>query len=295
MLPTLIGYLIRRFYYPSKYFKDPSFFIFENTNKINENKIKTKIDDFLSSPTKNEELLFLKLMLIINDINQMKNEETDKIKIRDFHEDDFVILRTLNTRKNTFFYFVIHLDSFYTFMMKKIVNSDKNEREINFCQNYHHRCMTQFYGFLKEKENIIGFLYEYQSNGPFSIHHTTSEIYSLTTIIRLFNSIEYLQSKELIHRDLKPYNILINHDNVPFVSDFDTIRSIKNEKTNEPEKEFTQDIGSILYSSPEQDESNIISYSTDIYSFGLIIYYLFEKNICGEIHIYIKKKNAFNQ
>ena len=40
---------------------------------------------------------------------------------------------------------------------------------------------------------------------------------------------------------------------------------------------MTNGIGSILYTSPEQDEGGYISFGTDIYSFGLIIYFLYEK------------------
>ena len=40
---------------------------------------------------------------------------------------------------------------------------------------------------------------------------------------------------------------------------------------------MTVDVGTPKYRSPEQDSDIIISYSTDIYSFWLTIYFLFKK------------------
>ena len=43
---------------------------------------------------------------------------------------------------------------------------------------------------------------------------------------------------------------------------------------------MTGDLGSTLYASPEQERGEILSYATDIYSFGLILYFLYEnKNL----------------
>ena len=164
--------------------------------------------------------------------------------------------------------------------MKVVFNpnlKNKNfKHEVEFCKSYFHRCLTMFYGFLMKNGKIIGFVYEYMCNGTLYDYYTSkknevNEILIKTSLSRISQGIEYLHSNFLIHRDLKPSNILLNHDNLPFISDFDTIKCIYNEV------EKTNDIGSVLYSSPEQDASENVSYPTDIYSFGLIIFFLFEK------------------
>ena len=81
----------------------------------------------------------------------------------------------------------------------------------------------------------------------------------------------YKNSNNLIHRDIKPTNIFIDHNYLPYISDFETIRE------HGTDESMTDDIGSILFSSPEQDKSKNVSFQTDIYSFGLLIYYLYEK------------------
>ena len=50
-------------------------------------------------------------------------------------------------------------------MMKKIYPiANEFDHEIEFCKNYSHRCFTPFYGFVRENNNIIGFIYKFMSN-----------------------------------------------------------------------------------------------------------------------------------
>ena len=183
--------------------------------------------------------------------------------------------------------------------MKKMNNPDNMtspfKREIKFCENYAHRCLTKFYGFITYKEKITGFIYEYMANDSLSTYikknkGKVSELFSLMTINRIFQGINFLHSNSLIHRDIKPSNILIDHDFVPFISDYETIRPASDE--NVSADQMTGDIGSQLYTSPEQDKGDIISYQTDIYSFGLILYFLSEKKhmrLNENLDVYFKK------
>lgn len=86
----------------------------------------------------------------------------------------------------------------------------------------------------------------------------------------MIQGIDYLHSNKLVHRDLKPTNILIDHDFIPYISDFDAIRHPK-------EKEDVS-LDPMSYMSPEQFKGKNVSYPIDIYSFGLIFYYLYEKD-----------------
>ena len=148
-------------------------------------------------------------------------------------------------------------------------------REIELLNNPH-RSLTPIYGILLKESNIIGLVYEFMSNGSLNCYlenRKFDEIYMLMIIYRLFNGIYHLHSNELIHRDLKPGNILIDHDGLPYISDFETVRPL-----DFSVDVLTVDIGSMQYSSPEQAKSENISYSTDIYSFGQIIRFLLEKH-----------------
>lgn len=202
-----------------------------------------------------------------------------------FNEKDFIELRLVSGNSDVSFYLVIHIKSFHVFMMKKIIfdkNSNNKSHEIEFDKEYSHRCLTPFYGFVRKEEIIVGFIYEFMSNGTLvdfinknenENENKEEEIFCYMTMIRIAEAIKYLHSNSLIHRDIKPLNILVDHNNIPYLSDFDTIRKIDNSTS-----EIASDIGSIIYTSPEQYSDVVYSFPADIYSFGQIIYFIFEKN-----------------
>ena len=73
---------------------------------------------------------------------------------------------------------------------------------------------------------------------------------------------------------------MIDHDFIPYVSDFDQIRHVI---VDEKSEEITGDIGSTNYASPEQLKNQNVSYPTDIFSLGRVIYYIYEKEHMVEL------------
>lgn len=270
----IAGYLIRRYFYPTTYFNDPSFFTFDSQANTSETQLKNKIENYLLSKTEDDKKKnFLQLF--------QSKEEDNNNAIHEFNEKDFIILRIIYSCNEAVYYLAIHIESLYIFMLKKTFENAERGHEHDFCQNYSHRCFCHFYGFLKRNNEKIGYIYEYLSNGSLHSYIASnidkkSQLFNLITINRIAQGIEYLQKNNLIHRNLKPSNILLDHNNIPYITDFDTIRHIINEDDPEYDLAMTNDIGSVLYSSPEQDEGDYISFPTDIYSYGLIIYYILE-------------------
>ena len=280
-ISTILVFLVRRFFCPTKYFKDQTFFNFHD-DKSNEKEIKLSIQKQLN-PNKekvDDKISFVKNLSKIDD--KISNESKQKKQNLEFQKGDFIILRTILNKGNASFNLVIHCGSLHIFMMKKVNELDDFKHEIDFCSNYHHRCLTPFYGFVKDKnkEKIIGFIYEYMSNDNLCTFLTSMPdkqnniIFIMTSIIRIFEGIEYLHSNSLIHRDIKPANILIDHDYLPYISDYYTIRYLDESDTS---TSMTNDLGSLQYTSPEQDNGVNVSYPTDIFSFGLVLYYIFKK------------------
>lgn len=100
-------------------------------------------------------------------------------------------------------------------------------------------------------------------------------IFDLNKRIHFFkqinSGINYLHSKNVIHRDLKPSNILIGFDEKIKISDFGM--SINNEYYRD--SYISSDlIGTYLYTAPESINDNIYSFSSDIYSLGIILFEL---------------------
>jgi serine/threonine protein kinase len=88
--------------------------------------------------------------------------------------------------------------------------------------------------------------------------------------------LEYIHSKNVIHRDLKPANILIVDKKVK-IGDFGLSKSVGKSVDNNLtidtlEGNLTGEMGSVLYSSPEQYEGGEYDYRTDIYSLGIILF-----------------------
>ena len=72
----------------------------------------------------------------------------------------------------------------------------------------------------------------------------------------------------VIHRDLKPQNILIDSQGTVYVTDFGIAKSAEAGGLT-----LTgQIMGTPEYMSPEQAEGRTVDYRTDIYSFGLVLY-----------------------
>lgn len=246
----IAGFLIRRYFYPTNYFSNPSFFNFNNQTNLEEKNTKISIDGFLFSESMSDYDDF-QLEIKTNKKNQT-NQTTE------FKKSDFILLRTIVAKETASIYLVIHIETLYVFCMKELnlVEERFREHEIEFCEKYSHRCMTHFYGFIKEENIIKGFIYEFMSNGSllsYIKNKQSNDIFQKTTIIRLFQCLDYLFQNSLIHRDIKPGNILIDHDFIPFISDFETVRNVNQEGDNSTNEKMTNDIGSCPYMSPEQN------------------------------------------
>ncbi|MBL8815211.1 MAG: protein kinase [Planctomyces sp.] len=116
---------------------------------------------------------------------------------------------------------------------------------------------------------------------PDRIHQRTAQLHLvLKTMAVISDAVACFQRRGLIHRDLKPDNILIDRDGVPRIVDFglarlssDTSEGTSWHRGQTMEGEF---LGTPAYASPEQIQGSpdAIDIRTDVYSLGVILYEL---------------------
>ncbi|KAG9142496.1 hypothetical protein Leryth_017004 [Lithospermum erythrorhizon] len=76
---------------------------------------------------------------------------------------------------------------------------------------------------------------------------------------------EECRGSPIIHRDMRPSNILLTHDYVPMLGDFGLA------KWNISDDVETRILGTFGYLAPEYAENGIVSVRTDVYAFGIIL------------------------
>lgn len=96
----------------------------------------------------------------------------------------------------------------------------------------------------------------------------------LGTVLSLFeriaSALSYVHDFNVIHRDLKPHNILIDADGRPLLTDFGVSLDLVSSLTR-----FTgefQLVGTPVYMSPEQIQREPFDHRADIYAFGIMLY-----------------------
>ena len=91
---------------------------------------------------------------------------------------------------------------------------------------------------------------------------------TLSIAIQICKALVHAHDNSIIHRDIKPHNILLAKDGVAKVTDF----GIAKATTNKTLTLSGRTIGSVHYFSPEQARGGYVDFRTDLYSLGCVIY-----------------------
>jgi len=127
---------------------------------------------------------------------------------------------------------------------------------------------------------------EYLKNG--SLEERIKAGMTLPDVLNLMETVagclDYLHKRKIIHRDVKPANILFHEDGTPKLTDFGIAKMVAREQ------DLTMDgsaLGSPYYLSPEQAASRPLDGRSDIYSLGIVFYEMLtgRKPFQGESHV----------
>ena len=92
---------------------------------------------------------------------------------------------------------------------------------------------------------------------------------ALELLVNIGNALDFAHKRGIIHRDVKPQNILFRRDGTALLSDFGIAKEVQ------IDTELTSTgtiLGSPFYMSPEQAEGMKVDGRTDIYSLGVMFY-----------------------
>ena len=91
---------------------------------------------------------------------------------------------------------------------------------------------------------------------------------ALYFVNQILSALKHAHSKGVIHRDIKPQNIMLLKDGTIKVTDFGIARFSRNETQTMTDRA----IGSVHYIAPEQAKGSVIDEKADIYSVGVMLY-----------------------
>ena len=92
--------------------------------------------------------------------------------------------------------------------------------------------------------------------------------WSVNIASQIASALETAHKNHIIHRDIKPHNIIITEDGVAKVTDFGIAKAVSNSTITA----FGTTIGSVHYFSPEHARGGYTDAKSDIYSLGVVMY-----------------------
>lgn len=92
----------------------------------------------------------------------------------------------------------------------------------------------------------------------------------------LADALGYAHARGIVHRDIKPGNVLFAEDGTPVLSDFGIAKSVGDEDNAEQEGQM---IGSLRYMSPEQIVGREVDHRSDLFSLGVMFWQMLTQSL----------------
>ncbi|CAI9276021.1 unnamed protein product [Lactuca saligna] len=160
--------------------------------------------------------------------------------------------------------------------------------EIKILTRLRHPNLVVLYGCTSRQSHELLLVYEYISNGTLAdhLHGELANPSLLTWPVRMNIAIEtaralvYLHASEIIHRDVKTSNILLDHNFSAKVADFGLSRLLPNDVTNIS----TAPQGTPGYVDPQYHNRYQLTDKSDVYSFGVVLIELISSMVAVDLN-----------
>ena len=146
----------------------------------------------------------------------------------------------------------------------------KTLSEIEILKSIDHPNIIKLYEYFFDN-NYLFLITEYCNNGDLTswIKKNNTELEILDVIKQIVEGLNYLHNKKIIHRDIKPQNILLNDKTVK-ICDFGFSMIIKDGMSM-----FKTICGTPLYMSPEIINLEDYNLKSEVWSLGIVFYNIF--------------------
>jgi formylglycine-generating enzyme required for sulfatase activity/tRNA A-37 threonylcarbamoyl transferase component Bud32 len=172
-----------------------------------------------------------------------------------------------------------HQSSLDRYVAIKVLKSDlaktkgfaaRFEREARTIARLRHRNILTIFDYGHE-ENLLYLVMEYVGGGTLKerLGWPQDMNYAVNIVSQVGNALSHAHKLGMIHRDVKPANILLAEEDWPLLSDFGLAKMVQDSL------QLTlsgASVGTPQYMSPEQAQSFPVDQRSDVYSLGVVLY-----------------------
>ncbi len=158
-------------------------------------------------------------------------------------------------------------------MLHKLLTRARFKRELKMIASLEHPAIVPVYD-VGEEESQPFFVMRYMSGGSLAelIEKGNFSLRDAALIIeRLASALDHAHSRGIIHRDIKPDNVLFDASDNPYLSDFGVAKLMET-AVSATDASANDAIGTAAYLSPEQARGQNVDQRADIYGLGAILY-----------------------
>ena len=147
---------------------------------------------------------------------------------------------------------------------------ERFRREGEIVTNLEHPNIVHVHG-VGATDQVLYIYMEYLGGGDLAsrIESGVHPFEALDILAALGSALDYAHSRGIVHRDIKPTNILFRRDGTPLISDFGIA---KNYESIDDITTVGMLLGSPIYMSPEQADGRRLDGRSDLYSLGVLLY-----------------------